>query len=139
MCNYKKIAEIIESTLDGKLGLVHDAIAAQAAVTHVLEQGVAGLEKSVGEMKDAHVRFFEALINQEGMQREISHLQKENDTARKDLDTLYGLIRENENQSYVRIRGEDKDSYSRIFVILMTIFSCILGGIITSIIWAIWK
>jgi hypothetical protein len=117
MCDPEKIRRMLKD----EVAPMNEAITKLTFATEVLEQ-------SMVEMKEAHVKFFQALINQEGMRRELEHVQKENSDNKRNIDVLYGIIRDNEKRSVDKVLEKDKDSYSRLFVVLMAIFGGVLGA-----------
>ena len=112
MCDSDKIRGIISN----ELSPINEAVIKLATSTEVLEQSMIKMEKS-------QEKFYEAMIDQKGMVKDIGHIQKETDTNRKDIDVLYTMTREQSSQSF-----------SRLFVVLMAIFSGVLGAAITTLI-----
>lgn len=105
MCDYKKI----EGIIDEKLSPMSKAIIKLSATTEVLEQSMVKLEKS-------HEKFFEAMINQQGLTKEIERVDEKSNANRKEIDVIYKLIGD-----------RDKEERGRLFKIVMYLIAIIIA------------
>lgn len=126
MCDYEKIKGIISE----EMAPMSKAIVKLTSSTEVLQGSVTKLE-------EAQVKFYEMYGSQQGAMRDIVHIEENTKTNRKDIDTLYGMLRDHTKDVTDKFGTQKSEGVSKMFTIIMVIFSGVLGAGLSAIVWAL--
>jgi hypothetical protein len=126
MCDYEKIKGIISDEVKP----MNEAIIKLTSSTEVLQGNVTKLE-------EAQVKFYEMYGDQKGIAKDIAHIKEKEGTNRKDIDVLYGMMRDHTKEVTDKFDSLKNEGISKMFAVLMVIFSGVLGAGLSSIVWAL--